>query len=205
MHSYCRLLTATIIAWLVMITAVTSASARRIEVSNQGFFVRWTPLLIEFTGSIISCPVTIEGSFHSRTLSKVSGQLIGYITRAFVQGEEPPCTNSTATVLTARLPWHIQYVSFTGTLPRITRLRISLVGVEIRFQLGIACLVRTTQSNPAVGDISVAADGTARLLTILPEFSIPFIDCIGSARFNGTGEVFTQITPQVRITVRLVQ
>jgi hypothetical protein len=205
MKTSMKFVLASLAATMLLSLAVSSAGARRFEVTEQGFLVRWSPLVFEAFGGRISCPVTLEGSFHSRTLSKVSGQLIGYVTAAFVQGESPPCVGGTATVLRATLPWHILYMSFSGTLPRITRIRISLREAAFRVQLGIACLARTSQSNPAVGDIGVTAEGVARTLTALPEFTIPFTDCLGSGRFEGTGEIFTQRLPQVRITVRLVQ
>jgi hypothetical protein len=209
MRNIIRLVFAGLAATIVLSFAVGGATARRIEMTERAFLVRWSPLIFEAVGNRISCPVTLEGSFHSRTLSKVSGQLVGYITRAFVQGEEPPCQGGQATVLSATLPWHVLYVRFTGTLPRITTIRLSLRGAAFRIHdnnTGFECLTTTTQNNPAMGDIGVTAEGVARTLTALPEFTIPLaFPCFGSGKFEGTGEVFTQITPQVRITVRLVQ
>lgn len=199
-----KLVLAALVATILMSFAVGSASARRIETSEQGFLVRWTSLSFNAAGNRVSCPVTLEGSFHSRTLSKVCGQLIGYVSTAQV-GPASVCQAGSATVLTESLPWHILYVSFAGELPRIERIRIKLIGAAFRISAGIACLATTTHTNPAVGDINVEASGGANTLTALREFSIPTNCPFVSGNFEGTGEVFTLITPQRRIFVRLVQ
>jgi hypothetical protein len=210
MRNSTKLVLAGLSAALLLSLAVGSASARRIETSERGFLVRFSELSFNAAGNRVSCPVTLEGSFHSRTLSKVSGQLIGYITQAQVPSTEPPCVEGTATALTTTLPWHIQYNSFAGRLPTISRIRITLVGA--RFQVhprnSVTCLAGTTQANPSAGDINVEAGGGATTLRALPEFTIPlegFCGIAGNGNFEGTGEIFTLVTPQVRITVRLVQ
>lgn len=207
-----KLVFAALAATILMSFAVGSASARRIETSEQGFLIRWTNLVFVAAGNRISCPVTLEGSFHSRTISKVCGQLIGYISTAQVPpGLEPPCINGRATALTETLPWHILYVSFAGRLPTISRIRIKLIGAAFQIHVpnSVTCLAVTTHTNPAVGDVNVNGSGEATTLTALPEFMIPLeepcriLNVTGG--FEGTGEVFTLITPQRRITVRLVQ
>jgi hypothetical protein len=212
MRNTTKLVFAGLAATIVMSFAVGTASARRISTSEQGFLARWTNLVFEGAGVKISCPVTLEGSFHSRTLSKVSGQLIGHVTRAQVPtGLAPPCIGGKATALTETLPWHIQYNSFAGTLPNITRIRIALIGAKFQIEEGtFLCLAATTQARPAMGDVEVTG-GSANRLRALPEFTIPlggefFCSVSGqSGNFSGTAEVFTLVTPQARITVRLVQ
>ncbi len=200
-------------ATILMSFAVGSASARRFEVSEQGFLARWTNLIFEAAGNRISCPVTLEGSFHSRTLSKVSGQLIGFVTQAQVPiPPEERCQGGTATALTETLPWHILYNSFRGVLPRIETIRILLRGArfQIRTGGGITCLAGTEANHPAEADIILGARGEVTGLRALPEFTIPlggeFICGLGgNGAFEGTAEVFTLVTPQTRITVKLVQ
>lgn len=187
--------------------AVTSASARRIEISNQSWLAIWTSLNFTPEGGTVAtlCEVTLEGSYHSKTISKVSGQLIGYVTNAAVNGAE--CTNGSATVLSENLPWHVRYDRFSGTLPTITSIRQQLVGARFRIAnpFGIACLSTTTAAAPGFGTINIAS-GIAR--TIGAEGSIPCGIIRGT--FEGTGEVFLQ-TPSngglisTRINVRLVQ
>jgi hypothetical protein len=212
MRNITKLAFAGLAATIVFSFAVGSASARRFETSEQGFLARWSPLIFNAAGNRISCPVTLEGSFHSKTLSKVCGQLIGYVTRAQVPtGLEPPCQNGTATALTETLPWHILYVSFAGRLPSISSIRIKLIGAKFQVRAaGVTCLTATTNANPAFGDIQVGASGEANRLRALPEFGIPLrgefvCGFAGNGSFEGTAEVFTLVTPQARITIRLVQ
>jgi hypothetical protein len=211
MRIHVRLLLAAIAASCLLASAITSASARRISMTEQGFLVRWGFFIFSSEGARVSCPVTLEGSFHSRTLSKVSGQLVGYVSRARFPGTAPPCRNGIMLALTTTLPWHIQYNSFAGTLPGITRIRIGIVGVRLELEAsGISCLMTTTQANPMMLDINVnAANGEARTWSNLPEHTIPLAGplCgfVGNGSFEETAEVFTLVIPQVRITVRLVQ
>jgi hypothetical protein len=211
MPSTIKLTLAGMTATIALSFAVSGASARRIQTSEQGFLARWTNVAFNAGGNRISCPVTLEGSFHSKTTSKVCGQLIGYVTRAQIPGAAPPCVGGTATMLTETLPWHIQYNSFAGRLPSITRIRVTIV--QTRFQIasgGVTCLAGSTQEHPEGGDINIGASGEGRTLTALPEFTIPLggeflCNIAGNGNFEGTGEVFTLATPQVRLTVRLVQ
>jgi hypothetical protein len=210
-----KLMLAGLAATVVLSLAVGSASARRIQTSEQGFLARWTNIVMGGSGFRISCPLTLEGSFHSRTLSKVCGQLIGYVSKAQIPtGLEPPCSGGTATILTETLPWHIRYASFAGRLPNITRIRVQLVNTRIQVhpRETATCLTGSTPSHPDVGDINIGASGEGRTLVALPEFSIPLsgegeflCNLAGEAIFEGSGEIFTLVTPQVRITVRLVQ
>jgi hypothetical protein len=117
MRTRSKLLFAALTATVFLSFAVGSASARRFELSNQRFLAIWTSLEFTIEGlSPVLCPVTLEGSYHSRTLSKVSGQLVGYITAANVNG--PLCTNGSATVLRETLPWHGDMV---GRAPAVVR------------------------------------------------------------------------------------
>jgi hypothetical protein len=93
------------------------------------------------------CRVTFEGSFHSRTFSKVARALVGYITSAIVA--EAGCTGGSARALPTTLPWHLQYASFTGTLPDITGIRLRVVGAGFQIQEPIVtCLYRTSEAEP---------------------------------------------------------
>lgn len=80
---------------------------------------------LEFTGggATVRCPVTLEGSLHSRTVSKIAELLIGYVTR----GTVGTCTGGNARINTETLPWHERYVGFTGVLPRIETIRGKLI------------------------------------------------------------------------------
>ncbi len=123
-----------VLAGLLLATAVTTASAGRIESSTQNVRLVWSSL--EFASIVtVRCKLTLEGSFHSRTIQKVERTLIGAVTRAIMQAAS--CTNGKAWAengvevaplgtLASTLPWHITYESFEGTLPAITAVNLLL-------------------------------------------------------------------------------
>jgi hypothetical protein len=121
----------------------SAASARSFSITNQNIRATWRELIFEGkperpnNPGPIRCAVTMEGSFHTRTIIKEAGALIGYITRAQVQhpcvGGEYIFHNGTETILRGRpettLPWHLRYSSFTGRLPDITALNVVMRGM----------------------------------------------------------------------------
>lgn len=126
----------------------SAASGRSLSLSSQTF--RGSYASVEFAGGFgtTTCQLTLEGSLHSRTIEKVPGSLIGYITRAILR---KPCAQGDATILTATLPWHIRYSSFTGTLPDITSVNSTIVGLAFRALepvFGLGCLARSTPERP---------------------------------------------------------
>ena len=137
MRTYLKLAITALVASAALAALVGSASAGRLSISNQNIRVVWSSLEFKSSGVEVRCRVTIEGSFHTRTIAKVRGSLIGYLTKAIVAR---PCTGGTAWAhsgeanevlggsFTNNLPWHITYEDFAGTLPNITSLRILLSG-----------------------------------------------------------------------------
>lgn len=117
MHQSLKAAVTALIAALVLASAVSSASARNLSYTGSSLRVTWVKL--EFTNEIgvpaIRCTVTLEGSFHSRTIPKVARLLIGLLTRASAAG----CTNGRMTPSAETLPWHLTYEGFAGTLPNI--------------------------------------------------------------------------------------
>jgi hypothetical protein len=204
-----RLLLVSVMTAAVLLVAVGSASARRLQLSTHLFLAIWTSLEFVIEGSSpILCPVTLEGSFHSRTLSKVSGQLIGYITKAKVQAV---CTNGNASVLSETLPWHVRYSSFIGALPSITGVALQMVGMSMSIEEALgSCLWRTTASAPFSAILQLE-NGVARTLRADETGLIPLNEA-GiceffnlNLRYRGTAEAFVQGSTSTRITVRLVQ
>jgi hypothetical protein len=119
MKRYSKLGLALAGATVVLAAMVGTASANRLSINSSTFRVAWNSM--EFNGTnfgSVRCPVTLEGSLHSRTISKVAGALIGFISRASVASGN--CTGGTARANTETLPWHVQYASFTEALPTIT-------------------------------------------------------------------------------------
>jgi hypothetical protein len=200
-----KLCLAALTAALCLGVMVDSSSARRLEVSTQRIRTI-TPEFSAIGGEIrITCSITTEGSFHSRTISKVSGALVGYITRISIAH---PCRGGEIRALTETLPWHIEYLSFTGTLPRITSMRGALVGLNIQQEaIGITCLYRTTQEHPGIGISEINAEGQvtggrSEEATQIPHFSGSML-CPREGHTSGTGTVADQETGRP-IFVRLV-
>jgi len=186
--------------------ATSAATARRFSLNNPHFRISWPELRITIGGVTVRCPVRFEGAFHSRTISKVCGQLIGYIETAGVT--EASCTNGGARVLSESLPWHVRYHSFTGTLPTITEIRVMVVGLRMSFNiLGVTCLVATTATEPLYLEGDVEPNGELRIFISEEVNQIAFggalCEFAGKARFAGIGEAFVGGTNE-RITVRLI-
>jgi len=129
---------------------VSSASARNFEVSNQRTRGIFTNVEFHLPGATTRCALTLEGSMHNRTMAKVAGSLIGYVTRADLGA----CTAGTATILTTTLPWHVRYSGFQGTLPEINSVITHIIGASwrVREAEGIACLSRSSTGEPVIGN-----------------------------------------------------
>jgi hypothetical protein len=157
---------------LVLAVAVAGASAGTLRLSNNAIRIAWRELTVRSLTEV-RCEATMNGSFHERNVSKVEGELIGYIT---VAGANPRCWRGTLLFLTERLPWHIEYEAFTGMLPNIGQMLMRIIGVEIRTIEEIfflSCLYRSTLASPlAVGFIR-EANNTITGLTINEAAKIP--------------------------------
>jgi len=150
MRTHTKLAFAALSAAVVLFALVGSAAARNLSTTSQRQRITWVRLTFENTsGSRTTCPVTLEGSFHTRTTPKSVGSLLGYITRADV-GTPAQCEGGEATILTATLPWHIQYEGFTGTLPNIATIRLQLIGAAFQVHAAgsFTCLARSEARNP---------------------------------------------------------
>jgi hypothetical protein len=146
-------LTATTAAALLLVAIATNASARTLSTSAIFWRAEWSSLDFSGGGGTIRCKVTLEGSFHSRTIAKVARALIGAVSRAIFAhpctgGEEWADNGTEAEPLgTApnRLPWHLTYESFTGTLPNISAINLLLSRVSLVLRatvLGLTCQSR---------------------------------------------------------------
>jgi hypothetical protein len=162
------LLLAALAATALFTVAVAGASANRLRILNgeRGFRIVWSPMTFSInTGAVIRCPATLEGTFHSSSFTKTAGSLLGFVTRAVLATER--CTGGSATFLTETLPWHVQYGSFSGTLPRIASVRVRLIGLSTNLEDGAyACLSRTTAEHPGGFILNTRAE--ARGLLELP-------------------------------------
>lgn len=141
-----KALLAVVGAALLLGALVGSASARRLSFSSQTFRMMFSRLEWENGFVITRCPVTLEGSFHSRTIAKVSGTLIGLITSV----PRGTCTVNEMTVLRETLPWHVRYSSFAASLPAIVQMTLDVIGFSIsgrQASTGVVCL-----SNPSTAE-----------------------------------------------------
>jgi len=204
MHKRSKLLLVGLASAMLLALAVSSASASRLSVNEQSWRVVWTPLSFSAGGNVVRCNVTLEGSFHYRTIVKSVGSLIGFITRAIAN----TCTGGSATVLTNTLPWHVQYGGFTGTLPNIATVRLSLIGASFNVRPSglVACLARSTTENPARG-IATVSGGTITKLTAEEGATIPLngflCEFAGEGTFSGESSSVTKLGGG-SLTVRLI-
>lgn len=152
-------------AALLMALVITNASANRLSLSNHNFRIAWRSLEFGEPGGglpLERCPLTLEGSFHSNTIRKVENALIGHISRASVITAS--CTGGSATVLQERLPWHLTYQGFHGTLPRITAVRFLVIGLSLKtgetiVGVNFFCLMASTTESPFAGEAAIEAGG----------------------------------------------
>jgi hypothetical protein len=196
-----RTLLAIVGATILLGALVGAASARNFSVSNQN--LRATFRSVEYGGGFgtSKCDVTIEGSFHQRTIAKVLRALTGYITRAIIQ---KPCLVGDATILTATLPWHVTYAGFSGTLPDITAISANVVGAAfgaIEPAFGFACLSRSTAESPQTVTFNREAGGA--ITTALAGGTIP-TSCGLNGTLRGTSSTLTLLGATTRITVTLI-
>ena len=178
----------------------SSASATRLSLSAETFRVRFAT--VEFMGGVVGansrCPLTLEGSFHARTLSKVAGLLMGYVTRATLGS----CQGGLLIVLSETLPWHIQYRSFTGSLPFILELNTYIVGMALLVRGEIfeaECLIRSSAAEPVLGSYMREITGT-NLVTELLRGEIS--SGCGTSRLTGTATTITALSgASIRLTL----
>lgn len=209
-------------ASLLLASTVSNASARNLSTSNQGIRATWASLtLASPSGPTVSCPVTLEGSYHTRTIAKVARTLIGSITRA--TNNQAACTGGTLVLFNGidrygpitpsnTLPWHRAYVGFIGTLPNITGIIQSLA----RFRIGMRdaaglCMgqygtaedsVSFNHNREAGGGITSIEprEGENRATLFRRDGGI---FCPGSVELRGSGQMFLLGTT-TRITITLI-
>lgn len=212
MHRYTRLLLTSITAAAILALAVTSATAGRLSVTNKNFRVAWARLELSNTAvaGTISCPVTLEGSFHSQTIRKTAEALIGYVSRATVHN--PACTGGSATINQETLPWHVIYESFTGTLPNIATVNIRLIRASFIVLLaGNTCRATTTAARPARGSVIVGGGGRLEGIRADENATIPLVNGPGgifcglaSGRFSGTSGSVNLLGTATPVTITLI-
>lgn len=194
-----KLLFAVVGASVLLGALVSTASARNVSVSNQNLRATFQRVTFNLPFGDTVCAVSLEGSLHARTIAKVVGALIGYITRARLGA----CSTGSATILTETLPWHVTYRNFTGRLPAIETIGTDVINASFRVRepFGVTCLARSTTSRPAIGTYRVSG-GTIASATI--GGTVP-TDCLGQEGvFSSDAGVVTLTGATTRITVTLI-
>ncbi len=196
----CKLLCAITGATILLAVLVSSASANRLSQSSSTLRATWTSA--EFSGGFGSarCSVTMEASVHSRTVTKTAGALIGYVTRASIG----PCSSGSATILSAALPWHVRYASFTGTLPNISSTTFTVVGLAFQIKeptFGITCLATSTTTEPATGTFNRESGGALSSSTLGGTIET---SCGIRGTLGGTSGTPVVLGATTRVTVTLI-
>jgi hypothetical protein len=192
-----RILLTTLTATIILATNITTATAQRLSISNPRIRIVWGALELSnsITANTVRCAVTLEGSFHSRTIVKVRELLVGYITRANIQNTQ--CTGGRATVLQEKLPWHLTYQSFRGTLPRITEVLMNLIRAGFLIEIpGVNnCQSVSSLANPMRGIANLnITTGQIEGMRVDENARIPLTNApggfacgLGSGTFRGVG------------------
>jgi hypothetical protein len=219
MRTHMKLILATLTASLLMGLAVSSATAGRLSTSNTRFRVTWNTLQFVVGALQQTCRVTLEGSFHSATIRKVAGSLIGAVTRAIVDSTNCRGTNEPqrATLLQESLPWHVTYESFEGTLPNINSITLLLRRYEFQISATVEdvtgrCLyidggfpeenmagnITRNTTTGALSSLSTVRGRYASFVTGSPAGACPM-----TSRIEGTGQVFL-LGNTTRISITLI-
>jgi hypothetical protein len=197
-----KLLPVTIGAIALLGACVGSACARNLSFSSQTFRVAFRNIIFSGNFGEVNCAVTLEGSLHTRSMPKVAGSLVGYITRANLGF----CSIGTATILRETLPWHVRYSSFEPRLPEIKSLTVQTeTRFKIREPFGLTCLFASTPENPAT--LRFHRDPVTQQLTEANRGgTIPSgPECFGSlGELRSGNEPVTVLNSTARISVTLI-
>jgi hypothetical protein len=185
-------------------SAAGTASAGRLSFSSRDFRIVWRFMQFREASNSVQCPVTLEGSLHSSTVTKTFSSLIGYITRASTASAS--CINGRLTVLTETLPWHVRYSSFSGTLPNISGVEVRIVGLAFRIGYTfVNCLIRSESIEPAVLRLNREAAGV-----LTPSWNSTFqitqreVGCFSSPIELVESGVMTRLNSGAGVTLTLI-
>lgn len=201
MRDRSKLLLASLIATLLLGALVGTTSASRFSTRvMQSYRATWSSFTFTSGLGSITCAVTLEGSLHSRTFSKVAELLIGYVTTAKLNA-----CNGNATFLTEALPWQVRYESFTEVLPKITSIRIRIVMMRWQLVQGFTCQYQSTAASPVRAIIHIGSENRAMENIQLDESAlIPTTGMCGNAFLRGTSGVVTILGGTTGQSVTLV-
>jgi hypothetical protein len=210
MHTRSKLLLAAASAAVVLAALVSTTSANRFALRERTFRATWSSIaLVSGLFGTVKCLLTIEGSFHSRTVSKIAESLAGYVTRSTIA--ETQCTGGHARILGELLPWHIRYNGFSGVLPQITSIEVRIVGSHFLVEsANVFCLYASTAASPIKDIINRnTMTNAATSIRVNEPSGIPLSSgnslCPRPATLQGTSNTLTILGSTEEITVILVQ
>lgn len=190
--------------------SVGSAAARSLSVNTEQIRAAWSSLELSntVTSGVVRCPVTLEGSFASATVAKRAELTIGRITRANVA--QGACINGSATIHSETLPWTISYQGFFGSLPRISGIKLSLIGVFFEIESeGNTCSARSEEDEPINGilelngatgeNTGIRAEETARITLTNGRGGI--LCRLSKGIFRGDSNTVVQPAPAIQVTL----
>ena len=187
-------------AALVLGALVGAASAGRLSSTSTTFRAPFSRVVLSGAFGTIDCIVTLEGSLHTRTITKTVGRLIGYVTAANLG----PCASGSATFLRETLPWHLTYRSFAGTLPNITAMNVDMSGYSLQYREPLfTCLFRSGTGAAAMVLTFNREAGGALTTAIISGEAVPS-SCGINARFTSSQAPLTVAGAATRITVTLI-
>jgi len=194
--------------------AVAGAPARQLQVVNYEFPFEMAWSSLEFViGRVatVRCAVTLDGFLEGATFTKTGALQIGRVVAPSVG----TCTGGSVTALTEGLPWAIDYSSFTGTLPVITGVGLTLIGLSasITPREQPECLLVTEARHPGrvTANVTREAGGSLTIPTSRMDetASIPLrggfleVCAMSEATLKGTGTEQTEAGTPVA-TIRLI-
>ncbi len=109
-------------------------------------------------------------------------------------------------MLTARLPWHMRYASFAGTLPNITSITSRVIGGEFLILvriLGIevSCLYLTSTTEPGIETSGREAGGSLTGVSLSGEIRSATGGTCARGRLSGSGSLTSAGGGSLRVTL----
>jgi len=205
-------------ATLMLGLAVGSASARTFSSSSQTLRATFASVELAAGELTIRCRATLEGSLHSSSIAKVARSLIGAVTRAIVGR---PCTGGEAWADNGveappggtinRLPFHLTYESFSGSLPAISSIGLLYSRFSFVIAAGGACTARYGNATDNLGVTSTreASGAITGLSTVVGRDRVTLVTRIGGIFCPERGGFAAVGSPVVlnsgnRITITLI-
>lgn len=199
---------AVLVAGCCAATGTATANRSLSVTTGERFSAATRGLTITSAVGDIICAMTLTGSLH-RSISKTRGALSGYVTAAQIATPASCTVGGLVTRVTSMsvlgLPWHVQYESFTGTLPNITSTRFNLVNVQMLVDAtsvfgSAACLYRGNLSYDAAIE-----RGQIRSFALIPQISPLYRVLGGTALCLETAELRATFTVSPTNGVALVE